>query len=378
MRHAIHLVSTRAKLAPRREPYWGPRLEAGLYLGYRSTENGGYWIARQYDPHSHPKQRSESLGNAAFKTYDDACAEARDWAKRVLAGAVTKDMKTVRDACEAYVRDRRQEKGEAMAKECDQRFTRYLYGKSLARLPLGKVRKSHLKEWRAGLSKRDGTPLSDASKNRVVGSLISALYYAKAERAISAEQASNWAELEQLEVTTRRDVYLTPAQRKALIAALPESIRPVVMAMNLLPMRPGAVNALTVDNIEPHTGQLKIAKDKKHAGRSVKLPEATLTWFIAQADGKPSHAPLFAKPDGAPWTRQDWGAAIRDARIALKLPAGTCAYTLRHSTITDLLVAGVPTLTVARIAGTSVVQIEDTYGHLTEQQGTDALARLAL
>ncbi|MGJ7530784.1 hypothetical protein [Variovorax sp. GB1P17] len=42
-------------------------------------------------------------------------------------------------------------------------------------------------------------------------------------------------------------------------------------------------------------------------------------------------------------------------------------YTLRHNTITDLVQAGLDTLTVAQIAGTSVWMIELYYGHLTRE-----------
>ena len=37
---------------------------------------------------------------------------------------------------------------------------------------------------------------------------------------------------------------------------------------------------------------------------------------------------------------------------------------MRHTYISNLLAAGVPTFEVARIAGTSVAMIEQTYGHL--------------
>ena len=53
-------------------------------------------------------------------------------------------------------------------------------------------------------------------------------------------------------------------------------------------------------------------------------------------------------------------------------------YTLRHSTITDLIQAGLDTLTVAQIAGTSVRMIELYYGHLTREHAKTALATLAL
>jgi integrase len=60
------------------------------------------------------------------------------------------------------------------------------------------------------------------------------------------------------------------------------------------------------------------------------------------------------------------------------LPSGVCAYTLRHSVITDLIRDGLPVLTVALLSGTSVAMIERHYGHLVRGDAEQALARLTL
>lgn len=53
-------------------------------------------------------------------------------------------------------------------------------------------------------------------------------------------------------------------------------------------------------------------------------------------------------------------------------------YTLRHSTITDLVNLGLPLLTVAQISDTSAEMIERHYGHLCRPAAAEALAVLAL
>jgi site-specific recombinase XerD len=60
------------------------------------------------------------------------------------------------------------------------------------------------------------------------------------------------------------------------------------------------------------------------------------------------------------------------------LPPGTVLYTLRHSTITDLVVGGLDLLTVAQLSGASVEMIERHHGHLRADHAAEALARLAL
>ena len=69
---------------------------------------------------------------------------------------------------------------------------------------------------------------------------------------------------------------------------------------------------------------------------------------------------------------------MKAAAEAAKLPAGTTAYTLRHSVISDLVHDGLDLLTVAQISGTSVAMIERHYGHLRSDVAAGALARLAL
>jgi hypothetical protein len=51
---------------------------------------------------------------------------------------------------------------------------------------------------------------------------------------------------------------------------------------------------------------------------------------------------------------------------------------LRHSTITDLVSAGLPLLTIAQISGTSAEMIERHYGHLASDAAVKALGKLAL
>jgi len=57
---------------------------------------------------------------------------------------------------------------------------------------------------------------------------------------------------------------------------------------------------------------------------------------------------------------------------------GTGRFTLRHSTITDLVIDGLDLLTVALLRGTSVEMIEKYQGHLREDHAAEALAKLVL
>jgi hypothetical protein len=82
----------------------------------------------------------------------------------------------------------------------------------------------------------------------------------------------------------------------------------------------------------------------------LKLPPATVKFFAEAAEGKLPAAPLLSRADGAAWTKDAWKGPIRHAAAAAKMPAGATAYTLRHSTISDLVHGGLDLLAHVFIA----------------------------
>lgn len=59
------------------------------------------------------------------------------------------------------------------------------------------------------------------------------------------------------------------------------------------------------------------------------------------------------------WRRDEWKPALTAAGLDYRKP-----YALRHTLISECIAAGIATFEVARMAGTSVLQLEKTYGHL--------------
>jgi integrase len=70
--------------------------------------------------------------------------------------------------------------------------------------------------------------------------------------------------------------------------------------------------------------------------------------------------------DYAGWRRDEWTPAVRAAGLEHRTP-----YALRHTFASFAIAAGIPTFEIARMMGTSIEQIEKTYGHLLP----DALER---
>jgi integrase len=379
-------VRDREALASRREPYW-QRLKPGCFLGYRPAAKGGAgtWIARAYDEDQRG-YRMQALGSFGDTISRDRFSVAKQAAEtfcsEVERGGVADDpVETVKDACERWAKSRTEAEG---------RFARYVYDDPIAKVKLAKLRRSHVKAWRERLEaqpalvsrnkggERVTRPRSPATINRDMAVLRTALGQVLPLGAPNTEAA--WQEpLKPIKnAVKRRTLYLDRDQRRTLLAAADDEVEPFLRALCLLPLRPGAVAALTAGDYDCNTSELTVVKDKAGNGRRIVVPSTAAQLFAAQAKSKRSAAPLFMRAGGKAWDKETWKGPIAAAVKTAKLPTGATAYTLRHSVITDLVTAGLPLLTVAQISGTSAEMIERHYGHLSRHAAVEALARLAL
>ena len=123
---------------------------------------------------------------------------------------------------------------------------------------------------------------------------------------------------------------------------------------------------------------MTIGKDKTGKPRRISVTSRCGELLADQAENKLPGAPLFMRGNGKAWDKNSWKLPIAAAVSAAGLPSAATAYTLRHSTITDLVSAGLPLLTIAQISGTSAEMIERHYGHLASDAAVKALGELAL
>lgn len=376
-------VKNREKLKPQREPYWH-KLASAQFLGFRPSTigKGGTWIARFYDRETGRKP-TRSLGDFGHlppnERFTAASAEAREWFKH-LSGGGASDPITVRQACERYAKDH---------DEAATRFARYVYNDPIAKVLLHKLTDKQVREWRKRLEaiparvtrsktgKQKTRPRAAATVNRDMVALRAALNLALDQGDVLSARAWRKA-LEPAEAKGRRSLYLDRDQRRALLAELPKDAAAFARGMCLLPLRPGALAALCVRDFDARTMSLAIERDKVGNGRTILLPVETAALLKEQSKSKLPSAPLFARADGKAWNKDAWKLPIKAAIHAAELPPSATAYTLRHSTITDLVQGGLDLLTVAQVSGTSVSMIEKHYGHLQRKRAAEALAGLAL
>jgi site-specific recombinase XerD len=371
---------------PKAEPYW-QRLRPGCFLGYSPSAKGGdgSWLARAYDPDAGRYQKKHLgafphvPGSAKFTA---AKLEAERFAAIVEAGGRAEEkIDTVADACRAYAKDR---------PEAGARFARYVYDDPIARVQIDKLRRRHLEDWRARLSNqpslvsrskdgerrtRDRAP---STVNRDMAVLRAALNRVLSPGTPSSEAAWQEALRANVNADGRRTLYLDRDQRRRLLEHIDTAAAPFVRALCLLPMRPGAMAALDAGAFDKRTSELTIGKDKTGKPRRIVVPADASSLLASQLPGKLPTSPLFMRANGERWNKDSWKQPIARAVAIAGLPSGATAYTLRHSTITDLVTAGLPLLTIAQISGTSAEMIERHYGHLASAAATKALAGLAL
>jgi integrase len=256
---------------------------------------------------------------------------------------------------------------------------------AIAPIELESLTRDHCRAWRRSLlstpvvKKKGEQPVerSKDSVNRDMTPLRAALNFAFTEGKVRSDFA--WREsLKPFEnAGRRRELYLDRQQREALIAHAPADLADFLRGLALVPLRPGAVAALEVQNFEARLGSLKVGTDKHGKDRKIPLGPRLSQVFAAACNGKPPGARIFVRADGNAWNKDAWKHPIKDAAAAASLPPSTTAYTLRHSIITDLVHDGLDLLTVAQISGTSVAMIERHYGHLRSSIAAAALDRVA-
>jgi site-specific recombinase XerD len=376
MKMQLDRVSFRKRLAPRRDPHY-QRVSQGRYVGFRkmTADSTGMWSARHYDGEGYVPQPLGDFATLPEEERWDAAllAALKHWEHVDMGGSAKPH--SVKAAGQAYVEKQRTEKGERAAHDAEGFLRRLLYSDPIAKVMLSKLRREQMAGYRARVLEYCGG--EHASFNRCITPVRAALNLALNHGWLATDQAWRMALKPFKGAGSRRTLYLNSAKRRELVDKASTEARPLFRTLNLLPMRPGEVAALKVENLKAAQRVLEIPTGKTES-RVIPLTDEALEHFRACAKGKLPGAWLVSRADGSQWKKEAWRDEVKVAARKAKLPRATVAYTLRHSVITDLVTGGLDLFTVAKLAGTSVVMIEKHYGHLQREHARSALEKLAL
>lgn len=391
MSHRIDTVEGRNRLKPRTPAYWH-KLTTGCHIGFRKSQSSeGSWLAQAYDPITR-KQTRQSLGPldhlAAHQRFDAAKKLAEAWFEHLGRGGSTR-LITVSVACERYVQLLRESGSIKNASDNEARFKRWIYDSKIANVALPKLTRKMIEDWRNNLAKSPvlTNPHSDKSKtrprspsslNRDMAALRAALNSSYDHGDVTNDTAWRVALRAVENANGRRDSYLDRSQRINLIESSDPYLGAFLRGLSLIPLRPGALAALKVENMNCKLGVLSVGKDKGGHDRKIKLPPDTSAFYISLCRDKLPTASLFTRSDGKAWDKDSWKKPIKSAAKVAGLTDAITAYSIRHSVITDLVTSGLDLLTVAQISGTSVAMIEKHYGHYRADHAAKALSGLAL
>jgi integrase len=376
MKFRIEKQAQRDRLPMRHEPFWhslGDRRAVG-YRNDKKKGSTGHWIARWREEGAHGiagKKHFEPLKEA--RDFDEACAAATEWFKKISAGNVRKITRgTVNDALAAYVKHLRTIGRARTADEVEARFKLTVGDKPFGRQKLEAVTRQDVEHWRDGLRKGR----EPRSVNRQARALIAGLNHA----VLQADYTGNvkaWALTHLVDEGEEHSaVFLTAAQRDRLIKYAPSPAAGAMMtAYAHLACRPAELEKAVVADFDPIGGSVTL-KHRKGKGavlrtRAVPLDDAGHVFFTTQCKGKTPLAPLVSDPSGKPWTKKQRTIAMRAAIEAAdaaaespeqRLPEGVVTYSFRHSKISQWLqVDEIGELSVAKAAGTSIAMLERTY-----------------
>jgi integrase len=395
IRHSrLESRTSRLKLAPRGKPYTGPALGKGAALLYRRkrTKNvNGSWNLKQ--PADEPGQYSIDAF-AEADDYDNSDGlrildyfQAQDVAKAKLkAGRVTV---TVDAALEAYERDL----AARGAYTYNARWPRLYLTEKLLERPVAQLTATELKDWRDSLIGK----LAPLSINRMLNAFCAGLELAASHDEHIGNRTAWRLGLAALpNVHRARNVVLSDEQVRAFVEAVYAEDAALGLLVDVLANTgtrcSQAVRLRVGDLLLGDKPRLMMPKSAKGGGRlrvkkkSESFPVPTSLALAAKleqvARGRAPEEPLLRRSDGTDFNMADPFVHFRDTLRGIVAgmgldPKAVTPYSLRHSSITRMLLRNVPVRVVATLHDTSIGMIEKTYSRYISDYADD-VARSAL
>jgi integrase len=372
--------SARLNLAIRRKPY-SVRVGPGVRLGYRRNTTAGSWSVLAADGHGGAWLKKigladdyEDADGKTILTFWEAQAIARKIARGEETEADADRPLTVAVAIELYAADLKSRGGTPG----NATRLRHHVPPTLASRPLALTDARDWRNWRDGMV-ASGT-MVPSTINRIMKSAKACCNHAAAlDQRIRNKDAwtAGLASLRDAE-RARRAVLDDATVRKIVTqvhAAEGKRLGLFLELMATVGARPVQISRLLCGDLDGDRvmmpSSLKGRGQKAVRRGSTPVPPALGQRLAELAAGRCADAPLF---EGA---FDEYAKAFRAAVAALGLDSKLVPYSLRHSSITRSLLAGVPVKIVASLHDTSSAMIEKNYGRYIADHA-DAVARRGL
>ncbi|MGA0594065.1 tyrosine-type recombinase/integrase [Enterovirga sp. CN4-39] len=410
---AIDTAAKRARLEPRRNPYWqgisGGR--GGVSLGYRKAARGpGTWVAKLVIDKQRAEERLAPADDAGAVAgalpYPAAVSETLAWAKKQFAKIEAENSDrgaspTVRGVVEAYVKARK-ERHETAARDAESRLKKHVLADAkFADLPLAKLTARDVLSWRGRLPEK----LAPSTVNRLLNDVRAALNGA-AELHRRELPASLPGEIKAgtkaLSVgDNARKQVLSDTQIKAALSAAAAvddtgDFGRLILLLAATGARFSQVARLTVGDVQIARSRITVPVSRKgRAGKAVPklaIPVGPdVIEHLRPAFDRGAEDPLllhwvsrqigpveWERVERKPWKQASEALRLWDkARAKAELPADTMMTAFRHSSIVRGLKANLPVRLVAALHDTSIQMIEKHYSAYIVD-ASEELARRAI
>jgi integrase len=383
----IETRTARLKLAARKKPYAFTIISPGIALAYRRNQGAGTWVVRVADG----RGSNWTKGFAIADDHEEANGssvlsfwEAQDKARALARGNVDDGRPcTVSEAIDAYEADLRARGGLVG----NATHIRFHLPPSLAAKAVSLLGSRELQRWRDSLAVK----IKAASVNRVMKSVKAALNLA-ARHDTRIVNTNAWRiGLAALPDAHRaRNVVLHSDQVRRLITeayAEDGALGLLVELAATTGARPSQLWRLEVGDLQTDHAdgcRLLMPSSAKGKGRKrisrypVPIPVSLAGRLRQAAGGREASAPLLLRTNGKPWRiNSDYRRPFLSASARAGLPSDATFYSLRHTNISKLLLAGVPVRIVASARDTSTGQIELHYAAFIADH-SDSLLRTRL
>lgn len=164
--------------------------------------------------------------------------------------------------------------------------------------------------------------------------------------------------------------------RFALLTACPNDLALLVKAALLTGARPGELANLNVNDFDKERGTLTLRG--KTGQRTGAISTAAAQFFTEVSKNRIGNAPMLVTSYGQRWNKDSWKKVFKQCATAAGLPEAVVMYSLRHTAISEMILAGMDSYIVANLTGTSVAMIEKNYGHLKHSVVTSKLDKVVM